>query len=389
MNRLNVFVSSTCYDLSQIRADLSDFIESSGHTPVLSEFDNFPINPQDSTVKNCINAVKENADVLVLIVGSRYGYIIETGKSITNTEFLTAKQKGIPVFVFVDKKTISALSFWKANKDADFSKFVHSTKIFEFVSDIRDNSQLWTFEFEKAQDIVSILKIQFSYLFKNALRIRSKYERQVPSIFKLDISDDSLKILLDKETLYEYEFFAQALIDEMQKKESVLNDYKYNIRYGVKSVVNGHEAIADWSSSRLKALMNLIGSLSELINRAFMDFIGAPGQASDLSGLYYVARTYAKIYEELINWSIEINCTSVQDDCKDYRDKLAKLANSAIKSTGEFPAELRNRFATAKADVESGATDIKLNISLSIGVDDNDMALYSKEIEILHNKYSA
>ena len=76
MNNLNIFVSSTCYDLSQIRTDLSEFIASNGHLPVLSEFQNFPINPQKNTIENCINSVKENADVLLLIVGNRYGSLI-------------------------------------------------------------------------------------------------------------------------------------------------------------------------------------------------------------------------------------------------------------------------------------------------------------------------
>ena len=133
MNQLNIFVSSTCYDLSQIREDLSDFIINNGHFSILSEHDKFPINPQKNTIENCINIVKENADILILIVGNRYGSLIETGKSITNTEFITAMHKGIPIFVFIDKKTLTAFSIWKENKNGDFSKFVDSTKIFEFI----------------------------------------------------------------------------------------------------------------------------------------------------------------------------------------------------------------------------------------------------------------
>ena len=169
MNNINIFVSSTCYDLSQVRTDISDFIKNSGHNPILSEFENFPISPDLTTIENCIKIVKENADILVLIVGSRYGNVIENGKSITNNEFLTAKQKGIPIFCFIEKNVLTALTFWEANKTADFSKIVDNTQIFEFILDIRNNSKIWTFPFEKAQEIISTLKIQLSYLFKNSL----------------------------------------------------------------------------------------------------------------------------------------------------------------------------------------------------------------------------
>ena len=41
-----VFVSSTCFDLSQVRADLKEFIEDDcGFEPMLSDFNSFPIDP--------------------------------------------------------------------------------------------------------------------------------------------------------------------------------------------------------------------------------------------------------------------------------------------------------------------------------------------------------
>ena len=62
---LNIFVSSTCYDLSQIRKDLRDFITGLGHNPILSEQNEFPIDPQIDNWENCINAVKDYTYKLV------------------------------------------------------------------------------------------------------------------------------------------------------------------------------------------------------------------------------------------------------------------------------------------------------------------------------------
>jgi hypothetical protein len=51
MDNLNIFVSSTCYDLSQVRTDISEFIINAGHNAILSEFENFPISSDLNTVE--------------------------------------------------------------------------------------------------------------------------------------------------------------------------------------------------------------------------------------------------------------------------------------------------------------------------------------------------
>ena len=45
MAGVNIFISSTCYDLSQVRPDLRDFISGLGYNPMMSEQKSFPNNP--------------------------------------------------------------------------------------------------------------------------------------------------------------------------------------------------------------------------------------------------------------------------------------------------------------------------------------------------------
>ena len=80
--RPTVFVSSTCYDLKQVREDIKDFFENTyGFEAILSEFNSFPIDPAIGTCDNCLNNVDNYADFFILIIGNRYGYITEQGKS--------------------------------------------------------------------------------------------------------------------------------------------------------------------------------------------------------------------------------------------------------------------------------------------------------------------
>ncbi len=149
MEPLKVFLSSTCYDLGQIRSDMYDFFTNMGFMPIFSDYPNFPIDPDKNTIDNCIENVKNNTDIFILIIGNMYGSQIDGLKSITNTEYSYAKQLGIPSYIFIKKQIINILPIWDKNKTADFSKIVDSPKIFEFVQQIRDVEKKWCFEFKK------------------------------------------------------------------------------------------------------------------------------------------------------------------------------------------------------------------------------------------------
>lgn len=377
MKKLNIFVSSTCYDLSQIRVDLHEFIEASGHNPILSEFKNFPIHPSNTTIENCISAVNDDADIFVLIVGNRYGCEIETGLSITNTEFLAAKNKKIPIYIFIDKKILNILPVWQKNKSGNFKDIVDSTKIFEFISELRNELQFWTFEFEKAQDIILILKTQMSYLFKKSLEIRSKFNTDVDELFKQNLSNEALNIILTKGLLYEPNFFMQTLIDELKKIEPTKNDYEYKIFLESKHTIYENEDLIQWVQQRFYVLTNLVESLNSVFNKVFPFYFSEPGIPSDLKGLYYTSKTYARIFENILAWNIETSSACVNDECISLRDKLAKLSSKLINDLWNYPFEQKK--AINRAIELNGVSEIKA--TLVIQMDNNDLTEYMNEFE--------
>ena len=381
MNNINIFVSSTCYDLSQIRVDISEFIENSGHNPILSEFENFPITPELNTIENCIKIVKENADILVLIVGNRYGNVIENGKSITNNEFLVAKQKGIPIFCFIDKSTLNALNFWKKNKDADFSHIVDNTEIFEFISSIRENSKIWTFPFEKAQDIIKTLKIQLSYLFKDSLKAKSIIDEKISDFFKLNLSSKALKIIVEEDTMFEYMFLAQVFIDEIQKKEFLKNDIEYSILIEPKHIVNDLYEIPNWAQERIATAQNIVGGFSSLVNNALLKFLNEPGKSADLKGLYYTAMKYAQLYESLLNWSIETRSTYIEESYNHVKMDLSELVLKPSDQIWDFPFKIKKQLEKVKEKVLNGEKDLNLEIELTLEMD-------KKVLERIHRNTS-
>src|ERR1017187_859547 len=226
----SVFVSSTCFDLNQVRADLRRFLIDMGFDPVLSETPAFPVSPQISPVENCLRAVKERADIFVLIIGARYGSQNESGKSITNLEYLEAKAKGLPVYVFVLKQILNTLPIWRQNKQANYSSVVDTPKLFEFVEQLHESNDHWIFPFEEVLHITQTLRAQFAYLFMDGLVLREKVKNLKLSPALTGLSGKSLKLLFERPLAWEYQLFGSVLTDEMNLDQELKWDLKYGLQ---------------------------------------------------------------------------------------------------------------------------------------------------------------
>ena len=121
MAKPRIFLSSTCYDLSIIRDELTRFLEERGFEVINSEKSSFGVTPGLHSHSACLEAVNE-ADYLLLIIGKRRGgTYIGSEKSITNEEYNRAVSLGIPCIVCVLRevfdyiKTYKILSIQKLN----------------------------------------------------------------------------------------------------------------------------------------------------------------------------------------------------------------------------------------------------------------------------------
>jgi hypothetical protein len=63
MSKTRIFVSSTCFDLSQVREDIRNCIVNLGYEPLLSEYPSFPVYPDLSTIENYNKNVRENTNL--------------------------------------------------------------------------------------------------------------------------------------------------------------------------------------------------------------------------------------------------------------------------------------------------------------------------------------
>ena len=388
MAGVNIFISSTCYDLSQVRQDLRDFISGLGHTPMMSEQNDFPIDPQLDNWENCINAVKKYADIFVLIIGNRYGAVGETGKSITNTEYLTAVQKGIPIYTFSLKKMTTLLPMWERNPDADYSHTVDNPKIFEFLADVRKKSGRWNFEFDNAQDIIDTLRKQLSILFQNSLELRKRIVSSPYKDLYGKVSSKALNIIMQKEEEYDVKFFMQVMQDGISECRDLKNDYQYSI---ILKPLHERRNLSDfffWLDRKVDEMWSYIDSLHNLSD-AFKAFYKENSDESDLRGLHYVASTYVEFYANLLRWGTSVKGMVVPKECKHLMEILSGIPSPIIEEMEKYPIESMKKIAVCiekskKGTIEKGDM---IQFPFKIDIPDSFLTEYKKELNRIEEQF--
>jgi hypothetical protein len=186
----HIFISSTCYDLAQIRDGLSEFVLSYCYVPTLSERGDVFYHPDLHTHESCVNEIG-NCQMFILIIGGRFGgnYKYDKTKSITNAEYESAKMRKIPVFTFIKRDVYEDHRVYEKNKkNKELIKEIifpsienqdYAVNIFEFINQVRQsevNNGLLAFEYLK--DIKTYLGKQWAGLMFEFLSERNKESNQ-------------------------------------------------------------------------------------------------------------------------------------------------------------------------------------------------------------------
>lgn len=388
MAGVNIFISSTCYDLSQVRQDLCDFISGLGHTPIMSEKNDFPIDTNLDNWENCLNAVKKHADIFVLIIGNKYGSVGETGKSITNTEYLTAVQKGIPIYTFSLKQMTTLLPMWEHNPDADYSYAVDNPKIFEFLADVRKKSGRWNFEFESVQDIKDTLHKQLSILFQKSLELRKRIVSSPYEDLYGKISSKALNIIMQKEEGYDVKFFMQVMQDGIMECRDLKNDYKYSI---ILKPLHERRNLNDfffWLDRKVDEMLSYIDSLHNLSD-AFKAFYKENSDESDLRGLHYVASTYVEFYANLLKWGASVKGMVVPKECKHLMEILSGMPLSIIEEMEKYPIESMKKIDVCieKSKIGTIEKGDMIQFPFKIDIPDSFLTEYKEELNKIEEQF--
>lgn len=361
-----VFISSTCYDLPQMRESISKFIYEKLSLDVLrSEIENFPLDPSIGNVNNCLRVIKERADILVLIIGDRYGSVLENGKSVTHMEYITAKHKGIPIYVFIKRETITLHKVWK-NNSLTFFPEIDNTALFDFVEELFVTGDTWVHHFDTVNDIESVLKEQIPYLFNDCLHLKRQLQSTRMPKRILELGNNILNLILEKDVLWEYRLFGQVIKQGLSELENIKRDLKYGFTFDKRLELENPDSIFDWMSEKNIEILAYIEMVDILINKTLEEALGAPGIPGDFVYIVYVADKFVEIYKNIILWGIKFKSIVVNEDWVNLIRHLSKICDSAMADLDDFVNDCISKIEECYLLINSGSDSNTITISLNM-----------------------
>lgn len=258
MAKPRIFISSTYYDLRQVRADLERFIKDLGYEPVLNEQGNIPYGKEDKLEDYCYKEIN-NVDILVSIIGGKYGSESKNEKnSISQEELKTAYELNKQVYIFIDKSVYNEYRFYLNNKENENIKFTYADNIkihefIEFVESLPNNNTIHGFE--TSNDITVFLKEQWSGLFQRFLQEQTRI-KEVNIIKGIENTAKTLNQLVT------------FLTEEKRGKDSVINEI----------LLSNHPAM-----EQIKELLGIPYRVFFTNKEEFIDLLRARGYKLDIT----------------------------------------------------------------------------------------------------------
>lgn len=380
-SKTGIFISSTCYDLAQIRNDVRAFADASDYSPILSEHNDFAVDTDLIAVENCFNNIKNHADIYVLIIGNRYGSLHKTGKSITNIEYREAVLKGIPIYIFLRRDTEVLYQAWKRKQLAAESQEIDNLQLFEFIDEIYASGKEWVFRFEYAQEIISTLKTQISYLLADCIDLKRKMHTIDPLSYQL--SPQALKIYVDKPRGWEFLLLGEILVQKVVEYSPKKLDLEMKFSSGAPILIETSDALKAWISGKMHKPVLLFSMMNKLVCDGIAKAVGAPGEPGNLQRIIHVTNRISDVYQMLLDWTIEFNQVLTDEKYQEIIDLASSLTRSAIHEIEEF---MLTAYSKSKSVIDSIETDSGENriieLQLTLSAPENIEVLIQKIQEI-------
>jgi hypothetical protein len=280
MARPRIFISSTFFDLRQVRADLDRFVKELGYDTVRNETGGIPYGRDQKLEEYCYKEISE-IDILVGIVGGRFGSEAERGDySITQVEIKTAIEQNKQVYIFIEKNVLAEYQTYLINKENETTKykFVEDKKIYKFIEEIyalpKNNI---VHSFETALDITVFLREQWAGLFRDLLHQQTKkveYDNISQKVNELNEVSSTLQTYLEnvlKNVSKEKNVTENLIIHEKKRLETFqlrqrLKDLDY-----IEHLIRGHDLTIDAVIECLKNTNSLTELKTELNKKSKRD----------------------------------------------------------------------------------------------------------------------
>jgi hypothetical protein len=285
-----IFISSTDYNLIDLRAELARYLAELGYRPILSSSDGFHDNSPDLEPWESCLQVLQTAYVMVLVIDGKYGepfewkefasFIGDRRVSPTHAEYILAHKTKMRMLVFIRKEILthyqsyrSALKFANGDKKIareNLSKTLPKHIAFEtleFVEEVKTTRSIpWIKPFENVTDIKQEIQKKMLNELAELFLFKNKHLESVVRAFSSVLDD--LPEEKRKETLQKIGA-TKELVTEVETQTKVIQDLKKEkdgLVTNLKEKSDELEKARKEKKSETSALKRKIEELSEELN---------------------------------------------------------------------------------------------------------------------------
>ncbi|MBR9847380.1 MAG: DUF4062 domain-containing protein [Algicola sp.] len=263
-----IFISSTDYNLKDLRAELAQFLEKSGYKAILSSAEGFPdSSPKLEPWESCL-PVLEHSFVMTLVIDGKYGQPLKWPNfseifsnrevSPTHAEYIYAHQSRKRMFVFIRKDLMAYYqSYRKVMKDEieklagkkidkvklreEVKKILSPTlpknvdfKTLEFISEVKTSKPVpWIMEFVDVTDVKTKLQKKLLNELAEVFLIKQmRFDTVINALNKIldglskDEQDKALKKINVVKEFPEINKKIEELEKELEESNTKLNSTK-------------------------------------------------------------------------------------------------------------------------------------------------------------------
>jgi Domain of unknown function (DUF4062) len=204
---MRVFVSSTIYDLIDIRAELESLLRELGVTPVMSDdkLSDFNLTFDANSIETCLLNV-ESSDAVIVILDQRYGPRL--GKhgfddvSATHLEYRSARKHGKPIYFYVRDRLEADFNIRHKNKSIDDVKLSWvlpcDVGLLDFLCEHRElrrdsSAHNWFSLFTTSRDLKAAVRRHFEPVIKPRVLLDAIQQNRFP-LFTTVVNADQITV---------------------------------------------------------------------------------------------------------------------------------------------------------------------------------------------------
>ncbi len=191
---MRVFVSSTFFDLIDVRSEIADLLRSLGVTPVLSDdkLSDFTVKSDVNVIETCLINVK-SCDQVIVVLDKRYGPKLgEFGfddVSATHLEYRHAVKQKKPIHFYVRDRLEADYTIWKKNrrkKNVKLSwvgeEYLGLLELLQEHSQLKANAKTsnWYTTFTSSVDLKASLRRYFETTFRPQQLVEAISQNRFP-----------------------------------------------------------------------------------------------------------------------------------------------------------------------------------------------------------------